>query len=57
MIIVEDNDMPAILDIAEDRAKRIKGARKVVLRDAAHHLKMEKPAEFNRTLLEFLKNI
>ncbi len=57
LIIVGDKDVPAILDIAEDMAKRIKGARKIVIRDAAHHLNMERPAEFNRALLEFLKNI
>jgi len=57
LIIVGDKDVSAILDAAEDMAKRIKAARKVVIRDAAHHLSMEQPAEFNRVLLEFLKNI
>jgi len=54
LIVVGREDTQAILDCAEDMAKRIPGARKVVIPDAAHHLNMEKPAEFNRVVLDFL---
>jgi pimeloyl-ACP methyl ester carboxylesterase len=34
--------------------ERMAGARFVVLRDAAHNPMADRPAEFNRVLLEFL---
>jgi pimeloyl-ACP methyl ester carboxylesterase len=54
LIIVGDKDTSAILDCDEYMARKIPGARKIVIPDTAHHLNMEKPAEFNRIVLEFL---
>jgi pimeloyl-ACP methyl ester carboxylesterase len=54
LIIVGDKDTSAILDCAEYMIQKIPGARKTVIPDTAHHLNMEKPAEFNRIVLDFL---
>ena len=54
LIIVGDQDVREILTIADILAKGIPGAQKVVIPGTAHHLNMEKPAEFNRIVLDFL---
>jgi len=57
LVIVGDKDTPPILDAGEDLARRIKGARKVVIPEAGHHLNMEQPAAFNKAVLEFLAGL
>jgi pimeloyl-ACP methyl ester carboxylesterase len=57
LILLGDKDSPSILDCGADLAARIKGARKVIVRDAAHHVNMEQPAEFNRLVLDFLAEL
>lgn len=47
--------MPDILANAERLAAGIAGARKVVLADVAHLPPLEHPAEFNRLVLDFLR--
>jgi 3-oxoadipate enol-lactonase len=54
LVVVGDEDVPDMLAIAERLATEIPGARKVVLQDAAHMLPLERPQEFNRSLLDFL---
>ncbi len=44
----------AILDMEEKQAAR--EARKMIP-DTAHHLNLEKPAEFNRIVLDFLATL
>ena len=54
LIVVGDRDAPHILGMADSLATRIPGARRVFIQGASHHPNMERPAEFNRIVLEFL---
>jgi pimeloyl-ACP methyl ester carboxylesterase len=54
LVIVGDLDMSDIHAIVELVMKDVPGARKAVIPGAAHMVNMEKPAEFNRVVLEFL---
>jgi len=36
---------------------QIPGAQKVIMAETAHHPFMEKPAEFNQTVLNFLESL
>jgi 3-oxoadipate enol-lactonase len=54
LVVVGDEDVPDMLAIADRLAAEVPGARKVVFRDTAHMLPLERPQEFNRALLEFL---
>jgi pimeloyl-ACP methyl ester carboxylesterase len=55
LIIVGDMDVSNIIAIADVLTEKISGARKVVLTGVSHHLNMEKPKEFNKLVLDFLK--
>ncbi len=55
LVIVGDKDVSGIQDIANRLATGIPGARKVVIPNTAHMPNMEKPDEFNRIVLDFLK--
>ena len=55
MIIVGDQDVRDILEISKLLESGIPNARRVVVPGAAHMVNMEKPAEFNRLVLEFLQ--
>jgi 3-oxoadipate enol-lactonase len=57
LIVVGDQDMPEVLDVADTLEQGITGATKVVLAGTAHHPNMEKPGEFNRIVLEFLDGL
>ena len=57
LVIVGDGDVPAILEFAEIMAGEIPGARKAVMRNTAHTPNMERPAEFNHIVLDFLHEI
>jgi pimeloyl-ACP methyl ester carboxylesterase len=54
LIVVGDKDLAPVLETADLLASSIKGARKVVIRDAAHLPSLEHPEEFNRIVLDFL---
>lgn len=54
IVIVGDQDMPGILNIADMIEKQVPGARKFVIKDAAHMVHLEKPEKFNKMILEFL---
>lgn len=54
LIIVGDQDVSYILEIADILADTIEGAKKVVIPNTAHHLNMEQPDTFNRAVLDFL---
>jgi 3-oxoadipate enol-lactonase len=56
LVIVGDADMPDMLAIADLLATGIAGARKVILPGVAHMVNMERPAEFNRLVLDFLNS-
>lgn len=55
LILVGDHDVSDIQAVADRLAAAVPGAKKVVIRDAGHHLNMENPEAFNRAVLEFLK--
>lgn len=57
LVLLGDKDSQSILDCGADLAARIKGARKEIVRDAAHHINMEQPQEFNRLVLDFLSRL
>jgi 3-oxoadipate enol-lactonase len=57
LVIIGDQDIPDCLAIAALLETGITGARKVVLPGTAHHLNMERPAEFNRIVLDFLRTL
>jgi pimeloyl-ACP methyl ester carboxylesterase len=54
LVIAGDYDNPEILRIADTIVAGVPGAQKVIIHAAAHLPNMEKPAEFNRAVLEFL---
>lgn len=54
LVVVGDEDVEDILQIADLLAEGIPGARRVTVPDTAHMIPLEKPQEFNRILLDFL---
>lgn len=54
LILAGSLDLPEVLRAADLLANRIQGAKKIILSDSAHVPNMEKPAEFNRIVLDFL---
>ena len=54
LIVVGDKDLEPIRETADLLASSIRGARKAVIRDAAHLPSLEHPEEFNRVVLDFL---
>ena len=57
LVIVGDADQPDVRDGADLLARAIPGARKATIPNAAHMVNMERPAEFNRLVLEFLAEV
>ena len=57
LVIVGSGDIPAVQDQSEQIARSIAGARKEVLPHVAHLLNMEIPEEFNRLVLDFLRQL
>ncbi|HEY0386284.1 MAG TPA: alpha/beta hydrolase, partial [Pyrinomonadaceae bacterium] len=55
LVIVGDRDFSNILGIADTLVQKIPGASKNVMSGVSHHLNMEKPDEFNRLVLDFLR--
>lgn len=55
LVIAGDHDVTDILGVADTLVTKIKGAKKEIIKGAAHHVNMEKPDEFNRVVLEFLQ--
>jgi pimeloyl-ACP methyl ester carboxylesterase len=55
LIVVGALDDPELLRAAGIMEEGIHGAKKVVIRDAAHMPNMERPAEFNQAVLGFLR--
>ena len=54
LVIVGANDAP-FLNAADYMAKRIPGARKIVIPDAGHASNIDQPEMFNKVVLEFLE--
>ncbi len=57
LIVLGELDTPDFHLIADTLVSRIKGAKRIVIPDAGHIINMEKPAEFNKIVLDFLANI
>jgi 3-oxoadipate enol-lactonase len=57
LVIVGKQDVPDVHTIAELLETSIKNAQKVVIPDAAHMVSMERPEEFNRIVLDFLRKV
>jgi 3-oxoadipate enol-lactonase len=54
LLIVGDADIPDKLKLTDELASAITGSQQVIIPDVAHMVSMEKPAEFNRIVLDFL---
>lgn len=54
LIITADHDLEACREVADLLERAVAGAEKIVIPDAGHVMHMDRPAEFNRILLEFL---
>lgn len=57
LAIVGDLDMPGILEIVDLVIANVPGAKKKIIPGVAHMVNMEKPAEFNAAVLEFLDKL
>jgi pimeloyl-ACP methyl ester carboxylesterase len=57
LVVVGALDNPELMRAADVMVEQIAGAQKVVIEGAAHIPSMEKPAEFNRVVLDFLSKI
>jgi pimeloyl-ACP methyl ester carboxylesterase len=57
LVLVGEHDRPDLHAIADALAGGIPGAERVVLGGTAHLPNMERPAEFNRVVLEFLARL
>ncbi len=57
LTVVGALDVPDILIIADSIAARVPGARRVVVRGAAHMVNLEKPAEFEAAVRPFLATV
>jgi 3-oxoadipate enol-lactonase len=56
LLMVGEYDLQDKHETMKQLAVEIPQAQQFVIRDAAHIVNMEQPAEFNRIVLEFLKN-
>lgn len=57
LVIVGDADVADVLERADLLARRVPGARKVVLPDTAHMVNLERPEAFLRLVLDFLDGL
>ena len=55
LVVAGELDQPDILAICDRLAKEIPGARHATIPDAAHAPNLERPEEFDRLVLEFLR--
>jgi 3-oxoadipate enol-lactonase len=54
LILVGEADQPAIVDVGHHLAAQIRGSRYVSWPDVAHMVSLERPAEFQRLVLDFV---
>jgi pimeloyl-ACP methyl ester carboxylesterase len=57
LVIAGDIDLPEIMVSTDLIVAGIPGARKAVMRGVAHAPNMERPEEFNRLVLDFLRAV
>jgi pimeloyl-ACP methyl ester carboxylesterase len=56
LVVTGEHDNPNILEIAALLVKKIPNAKRITIAGTDHHPNMERSEEFNRAVLEFLKN-
>jgi 3-oxoadipate enol-lactonase len=54
LVIVGDQDLPHASANADVITSKVPGARRAIVKDAAHLPSLERPEEFNRLVLDFL---
>ena len=57
LIVTAENDLKPCREMADYLEKTIRDSKKVDLMDAGHLMALEKPEEFNKAVLDFLKDI
>lgn len=57
LIIVGELDDPMIVKVADALEQGIAGAKRAIIPGAAHHPNVEKPQEFNNSVIEFLESL
>jgi pimeloyl-ACP methyl ester carboxylesterase len=57
LVVSGESDLPSFMLMAETYAKAIPNARREIIRGAGHNVNMERPAEFNALLRDFLKSL
>ncbi len=57
LFIAGDRDVKDILDIGDLIVTHVPGAKKATIPGTAHHLNVERPAEFNHVVLDFLDSL
>jgi 3-oxoadipate enol-lactonase len=55
LVVIGGEDAQSLKNVADTLAAGIPGARKVGIRGSSHHPPVEKPIEFNKAVLSFLK--
>lgn len=57
LVMIGAEDHPIHVDIADEYVKRVPGAKKVIVPGAAHVINFQQPEFFNKTVLDFLKQV
>lgn len=55
LVVIGGEDAPSLKKVADTLASQIPGARRATIPGSSHHPPVEKPAEFDRVLLDFLE--
>jgi pimeloyl-ACP methyl ester carboxylesterase len=55
MIITADNDLEPCKEIADLLALEIPNSQKVIIKDAGHDINVNKPSDFNKIVLDFIR--
>jgi 3-oxoadipate enol-lactonase len=57
LIVIGEYDLGACIEVADIMEKEIEGSKKVVMKDAGHCMNIDKPEEFNKLVIDFIKNL
>lgn len=55
LIITSEYDVPACIEVADLMERDVPNSRKIVFKDASHLMNIDKPEEFNRTVIGFIQ--
>jgi pimeloyl-ACP methyl ester carboxylesterase len=56
LLVIGDQDLPQIKATVETLERGISGVKRVSIKGAGHMVNMENPADFNKAVLEFLRD-